>query len=920
MTKYFISSAIILLHYAEAPLCGIAFLGLLCYSLVNLQKPRKSEAEVKKNWRITLGLSSLIVTTYFAQGISLFWAHANQHTITYVLGSVLTWLCLTLALLENKNPVWHPYIGAWLIAGLSEIALIGLQAPSVSYGSKYAQIPVIVTSLRVTCFCALLLNGLIIQIGTPPEKHTDEEHQPLLDNEHTSAENGSAVPNGNANGSASYGTIGNDDGSEDSDEDDRDKEIKEAQRKRLEEEGGWLGYMKAFAVFLPHLWPKNDGWGKVCLFIMVLNIIQDRFIHVLVPRQIGIITTKLTEGQSFREVYPDVFIWLLLSWIGSYAGIRLLRSIASTYIENYSYTAICNLAFGHVMDLSMDFHANKDSGEVLKSVSQANALNQMLETVVDTLPIFLDLFIGLWYVTHLFDIYLAFLILAMTIGYVWSGAHLTSWTRPPRRTYVQKSRNENKTVYESVSNWQTVTYFNRGVYERDRYSGAIAATIKAQWGYLLRSYAGHALQELIMTLGWGAATFLAVWEISSGRKPIGNLVTLVIYWDTVTWPLYTMSYTWRRIVSDMVDAERVLQLLNTKSTVTNEDGAKDLVVTSGKVEFQNVHFGYDTRKEVLKDINLTVDAGKTIALVGETGGGKSTTLKLLFRFYDVTDGKILIDGEDIRKVTLSSLREALGVVPQDPSLFNQTILENIRYARLDATAEEIHEACRAAAIHDKIMTFPDGYKSKVGERGVKLSGGELQRIAIARVLVKNPRIVLLDEATSAVDSSTEQQIQEAFKKLSAGRTTFVVAHRLSTIREADMIMVIDHGEIVERGTHDDLLLKGGKYLELWTKQTTGKPSKANSLNEDKTDLLVNNLPADSTPSQELAAAFATTSADEQQTDATKNTQKSTDNPLITLTPPKTDENDKNDKDDKDDKDDKNDKNDENDKHDENSSA
>jgi len=260
-----------------------------------------------------------------------------------------------------------------------------------------------------------------------------------------------------------------------------------------------------------------------------------------------------------------------------------------------------------------------------------------------------------------------------------------------------------------------------------------------------------------------------------------------------------------------------------------------LAVSSGKVEFDGVNFAYDARKEVLKNISFTAEPGATVALVGETGGGKSTMLKLLFRFYDVTSGSIRIDGQDLRSVSLSSLRDALGVVPQDPSMFNQTIYENIRYARLDATNEEIQEACKAAAVHDKIDSFPDGYKSKVGERGVKLSGGELQRIAIARVLIKNPKIVLLDEATSAVDSSTEQLIQEAFKRLSAGRTTFVIAHRLSTIRDANLILVIDHGEIVERGTHDELLLKGGKYFELWTKQTTGKASGAPSVNDDKPD-------------------------------------------------------------------------------------
>jgi len=338
-------------------------------------------------------------------------------------------------------------------------------------------------------------------------------------------------------------------------------------------------------------------------------------------------------------------------------------------------------------------------------------------------------------------------------------------------------------------------------------------------------------------------------------------------------------------VGNLIDAERVLQLLTTEPAVKNSEKATELVIKSGEVQFDNVNFAYDARKSVLKDISFTAEPGKTIAIVGETGGGKSTMLKLLFRFYDVTSGSIRIDGQDLRSVTLSSLRDALGVVPQDPSMFNQTILENIRYARLDATDDEIHEACKAAAVHDKILSFPDGYKSKVGERGVKLSGGELQRIAIARVLVKNPRICLLDEATSAVDSSTEQQIQEAFKKLSAGRTMFVIAHRLSTISEADMILVIEKGEIVEHGTHDQLLLQGGKYLELWTKQTSGHSSKAKSSedNDTKVDLLVNDLPAESTPSQELAAAFTTTS------DEAVARDDAVDQPLITITPPNPDD-------------------------------
>jgi ABC-type multidrug transport system fused ATPase/permease subunit len=308
------------------------------------------------------------------------------------------------------------------------------------------------------------------------------------------------------------------------------------------------------------------------------------------------------------------------------------------------------------------------------------------------------------------------------------------------------------------------------------------------------------------------------------------------------------------ISSSLIDAERLLQLLNTKPSVADKEGAKDLVVDEGRVEFKDVEFAYDVRKPIIRGVNLQAEGGQTIAFVGETGGGKSTMLKLLFRFYDVTGGSIMIDGQDLRSVTQSSLRDALGLVPQDPVLFNQTILQNIRYARLDATDEDIKDACRAAAIHDDIESFPDKYNSKVGERGVRLSGGQLQRIAIARVLLKNPKIVLLDEATSAIDSAIEEQIQAAFRKLSKGRTTFVIAHRLSTIVEADQIIVIEKGEIAQRGTHHELLELGGKYAELWSKQTAGHlsavnsktPSKANSTkgDDDNSTPLIDITPAE----------------------------------------------------------------------------
>lgn len=280
-----------------------------------------------------------------------------------------------------------------------------------------------------------------------------------------------------------------------------------------------------------------------------------------------------------------------------------------------------------------------------------------------------------------------------------------------------------------------------------------------------------------------------------------------------------LGHSYRQLASDLIDAERLLELFKKESEI--QDGPLTLSAKpgTGKIEFSKVYFGYHKERNVIEDFSFTADPGQTIALVGETGSGKSTTLKTLMRFYDVTSGSITIDGYDVREFTVHSLREMFGFVPQNAALFNTSILENVRYGRLEASDEEVYQACRAAAIHDRIISFPDGYNTKVGERGVKVSGGELQRIAIARVILKNPQIVLLDEATSALDTHTESKIQEALRNLTAGRTTIVIAHRLSTVTSADQILVVDKGRIVERGSHSELLQMGGRYVGLWEKQT-----------------------------------------------------------------------------------------------------
>jgi ABC-type transport system involved in Fe-S cluster assembly fused permease/ATPase subunit len=832
-----------LLDYFQAPAVTLYFVVTTIHKVLTLQKPSAQKVSLKKK-RAVLAIILLLITSHVAQAL-LFISTAvhnpelapPEHSVLRLMSNILLWGCLSLALFTSEQPVWYPHLGAWLVGAITEIALCVLSAT----GDRSA---FNLNLFRVFCYCALLGLALMLALDPKADPGSDEE-RPLLGNETPESDR------------TAYGTAPK------NAKPDKDKEIKDQQRKRLEAEG-WVGYIKGFGMFIPHMWPTGDRKGQLCVLVIVIDIVLDRFLRVLKPRQMGIITQKLTEHAPMP--WTDLLLWIMYQWLGSFAGWSLLRNFATTYVSNYSYRSIANLAFNHVMKLSMDFHSNKDSGEVLKAVKQASALNTLMEEVLNVSPVFIDLIVALFYVTHLFDIYVAFIILTFTIVYIWLGVTITTNCQSYRRTYSENNRAESKTVMESVTNWQTVAYFSRVPYERERYDTAINTMIDSQWSYIYRSYLGHALQNIVMTLGLAGGAILAAWEITSGRKPVGNFITLIMYWSAIVSPLTRLTYSFRYLSTTLIDAERVLQLLKTKPTVEEPTIPKNLVATAGRVEFKDVGFAYDERKPILKNVSFVAEPGQTVALVGETGGGKSTLLRLLFRFYDVTSGSITIDGQDVRDVSTASLREALGVVPQDPSLFNHPILDNVRYARLDATDDECYEACRAAAVHEKILSFPDGYQSKVGERGVKLSGGELQRLAIARVLVKEPRVVLLDEATSAVDSATEQTIQQAFHRLSAGRTTFVVAHRLSTIMTADVILVVDHGEIVERGTHEELLLKGGKYWELWTKQTLGRSgapsSDAGEAKGGAAEALVNDLPA-GVYTQELNRVFGAGAQEEQ---------------------------------------------------------
>lgn len=588
----------------------------------------------------------------------------------------------------------------------------------------------------------------------------------------------------------------------------------------MEEEGGMWNYLKSFLIFLPYIWPSNDRWMQLWLLAMLFSIAIERVLTLLIPRQLGIITDALVNGAG-KGYFPwrELLVWGCLHFINISVGVELLKSMANTRINAYTHKQLASAAFNHVMSLSMDYHTSKSSGELLKAIEQGTEVGSLLETIVfGAGPMLIDLVIAATYLSSVFDGYMALIIITTSLTYIYFAVRGNKFAGNQKREYNEASRKENDVLYDAVSNWQTTAYNNRRMFEQERYLKALERNTSAEIAFWDISCYIDTSQSFVMALGLLSACFLAAYRISQGTAPVGQFVMLLTYWNLIEGPLSHLAWTYRHTASVLISAERLLQLLQTKPTVSDRADAKPLRVSEGRVDFTDVSFAYDPRKPALRDINLTALPGQTVALVGQTGSGKSTTLKLLFRFYDVTGGSITIDGQDVRAVTLDSLREAFGVVPQDPSLFNRSIMENLKYARLSASDADVYAACRAAAIHDKIVSFPDGYASKVGERGVRLSGGELQRIAIARVFLKDPRIVLLDEATSAVDSSTEAQIQGAFARLSAGRTTFVIAHRLSTVVNADLIVVVENGEVVEKGSHAELLKRKGKYAQLWSKQ------------------------------------------------------------------------------------------------------
>ncbi|KAA1475175.1 hypothetical protein DENSPDRAFT_841913 [Dentipellis sp. KUC8613] len=572
----------------------------------------------------------------------------------------------------------------------------------------------------------------------------------------------------------------------------------------------------------PYLWPSKSRALQLLAVLCILLLVVGRFVNLAVPLVLAELIAIFEKGDG-RSPWPYLLGYVVLRFLQSSGGLGAVRDSLWAPVMQYSDREMSQLSFNHLLNLSFAFHTHRKTGEVLRILDRGAAINHTLELILfSVVPTFFDIIVALVVFTIKLDWTLAVVIFFVMFAYVTASVILTRW-----RTKLRRQMNERDVVTRGIHtdcllNYETVKYFNGEEHEGERYREAIREYQALEYRVMLSLNLLNLVQNLIISVGLLVGSFIVASRVTAGLLDPSDFVFFITYLAQLYGPLNSLGYIYRSMNQSLVDTERLLKLLSEPTEINDKPNAPDLIVSEGEISFENVSFSYDGRSTALKGVSFTVPKGSSVALVGESGAGKSTILRLLYRFYDLKEGegRITIDGQDIRDVTQTSLRKAIGVVPQDSVLFNASIEYNIGYGKFGASHEEIEEAARAAQMHDKIANFPDGYATKVGERGIRLSGGEKQRVAIARTLLKNPPVLLLDEATSALDTSTERDIQKALQNLMRGRSSLSIAHRLSTIASADLILVLKDGQIVEQGSHKELLDQNGLFASMWADQVS----------------------------------------------------------------------------------------------------
>lgn len=581
--------------------------------------------------------------------------------------------------------------------------------------------------------------------------------------------------------------------------------------------GGGLATLRTL---FPYLWPPGRTGLKVRVVAALLCLFAAKAATVYVPLLYKQAVDELGKGAPGTVTVP---LGLILAY-GTARVLSLLfselRDAIFARVGQHAIRSVGLQIFRHLHGLALRFHLARQTGGLNRAIERGTKGIQTLLSFLlfNILPTFFEISLVCIVLWKMFDGWLALATGATVVLYMAYTLAVTEWRAKFRRQMNETDSEANTKAIESLLNYETVKYFGNEEHEARRYDASLTryerAAVRSQVSLSILNVG----QALIISTGLTLVMWMAANGIAEGRYTLGDFVLVNTYLLQLYTPLSFFGFIYREIKQALIDMERMFELLGQDREVADRPGAKPLQVSGGAVEFRDVHFGYDPRRAILKGVSFSIPAGKTVAVVGTSGAGKSTIARLLFRFYDTDSGAILIDGQDVRDVTQASVRAAIGVVPQDTVLFNDTIRYNIGYGRPGATDAEIEAAARLAHIHDLILTMPDGYGTMVGERGLKLSGGEKQRVAIARTILKNPAIFLFDEATSALDTHTEREIQANLREVSQGRSTLIIAHRLSTVADADEIIVLADGRIVERGRHPQLLAQGGIYAGMWTRQ------------------------------------------------------------------------------------------------------
>ncbi len=583
------------------------------------------------------------------------------------------------------------------------------------------------------------------------------------------------------------------------------------------------GLWQLLGDLLPYLKPYRARIG-----LALLCLVASKLAGLAVPQ----VLKHLVDGLNVSPTLLVLPVALLLAYGASRISVSVfneMRQIVFARVMARTSRTVMLIVFRHLHSLSLKFHLERRTGGVSRDVERggtaiADLLDWTLYTIVPTL---LEVALVTGVLVAAYDFGFAVIVFITLIAYTLWTFRITAWRIQYYRNAIEAETAASARAVDSLLNYETVKYFNNEEHEAQEFDKSLCNQEEAKVKALKSLAVLNSGQVTIISLGVTALMWRAADGVVSGQMTIGDLVLVNAYLLQLASPLNFLGMMYREVKQAITNMDRLFGLLRQQREVADRDGAITLRTHSAQVRFDNVRFAYDQRREILHDISFTIAAGKTVAVVGHSGSGKSTLARLLYRFYDVSDGAIRVNDNDIRDITQDSLRSAIAIVPQDTVLFNDTILYNIRYGRPEASDAEVFEAARAAHIHDFIMTLPDQYATTVGERGLKLSGGEKQRVAIARALLKDPAIMIFDEATSALDSRSEKAIQEELDRIAIGRTTLMIAHRLSTIMHADEILVMDHGRIIERGHHADLLSRQSHYAAMWQLQQEASESLEN---------------------------------------------------------------------------------------------